>query len=429
MEKKSNVKRGLTLLVLCIAGSVIYELPYISYYYYDLMLEAFNINNTQMGFLMSLFGFVSMFAYFPGGWLADKVSTRLLITFSLLVTGGLGFVFATYPPYGVLLVLYAAWGFLTAGTFWASMLKSTRLLGDSSEQGRLFGILESGRGLIPIIYGMAILALFTAAGASVLALKTVILCFSTLCVGGGILSWFAIKDDPQAEVVTKTEEPKQQVTAADVVTVLKMPQVWLCALVIFCAYNVYIGFSYTTPYLTEMFGFSAETAAFVGILRTYGFGVIGGLGAGILADKVGSNSKVIFVVNCILLVSLAAFFSIKAEPANVVPVLVAMIFMGFGIFMLRGIYFALMDEIKIPIAYCGTAIGVASFVGYMPEAFLYTLYGNWLDTYPGVKGYQLCFGYLVAITVVAVLISLVLYRSIKKQKAQATKSNQSAIAS
>ena len=40
------------------------------------------------------------------------------------------------------------------------MLKATRMSGGSEIQGKLFGILEGGRGLLPMIWGMAILTLF-----------------------------------------------------------------------------------------------------------------------------------------------------------------------------------------------------------------------------------------------------------------------------
>ncbi|MDN3702013.1 hypothetical protein QWY96_15925 [Vibrio artabrorum] len=69
------------MIALIISGSVIYELPYLSYIYYDLLLESLNINNTEMGILMSVYGFIAMIGYFPGGWLADRVSARYLLSF------------------------------------------------------------------------------------------------------------------------------------------------------------------------------------------------------------------------------------------------------------------------------------------------------------------------------------------------------------
>ena len=69
--KNSKVKKYVALFALILAGSTIYELPYLSYNYYDVILEAMNISNSQLGLLMSIFGFISMIGYFPGGYLAS----------------------------------------------------------------------------------------------------------------------------------------------------------------------------------------------------------------------------------------------------------------------------------------------------------------------------------------------------------------------
>ncbi len=50
---KSNMP---TLILFAIAGALIYALPYFRNYYYDVFLEAFKLNNTQMGSLGSAYG-------------------------------------------------------------------------------------------------------------------------------------------------------------------------------------------------------------------------------------------------------------------------------------------------------------------------------------------------------------------------------------
>ena len=52
--KKLNLSAGtfLAIISFSIAGSVIYELPYIKYVYYDKFVEAFGMTNAQAGFLL-----------------------------------------------------------------------------------------------------------------------------------------------------------------------------------------------------------------------------------------------------------------------------------------------------------------------------------------------------------------------------------------
>ena len=51
------------LIILAVAGSLIYGLPYFRTYYYDAYLQAYNLTNTQMGTLGSMFGVFGMISY------------------------------------------------------------------------------------------------------------------------------------------------------------------------------------------------------------------------------------------------------------------------------------------------------------------------------------------------------------------------------
>lgn len=306
-SKVQRKKQVLGLFTLIVAGSTIYELPYLSYSYYDSLVSALNITNTQLGALMSVFGLVAMFGYFPGGWLADRFESRKLLTFSLITMFIAGLVLSTFPSYPILVVIYAWYGFCTAVIFWSAMLKATRQLGESDEQGRLFGILESGRGLLPFLYGMVILAVFNSIGANDAGIKTVIVCYSILALLGAILSWFSIKGN------NSEEGEKVKITAKDVLRVIKMPTVWMIGLIIFSSYILYVGMSYLTPYLTEIYGASDSTAAFLNLIRNYGLAVCGGLISGFIADRVGSKSKVLLWISILPVVGMGALMFLPSS--------------------------------------------------------------------------------------------------------------------
>ncbi len=122
-------------------------LPFLQEVYYIPIAQALDLSNTQVGSLMSVFGTTSMLSYFPGGWLADRVSPRKLITGSLLSTGVAGFYFSTFPSYEISLAIHAIWGVSITFLFWGAMIRVTRNWAPPEEQGRAFGILEAGRGL------------------------------------------------------------------------------------------------------------------------------------------------------------------------------------------------------------------------------------------------------------------------------------------
>ena len=412
--KDSKVKKYVALFALILAGSTIYELPYLSYNYYDVILEAMNISNSQLGLLMSIFGFISMIGYFPGGYLADRLSARKLIAFSLVGTGALGILLSTYPSYPVLVFIYVMYGVLSSLTFWAAMLKATRQLDDSSEQGRLFGMRESGTGIMPVLYGMVILFIFNTTGANYLALRWVIIGYAVLAIIGGVFAWFGLSDNKP----TDNPEEKTGASVKDLVKVVKMPKLWLLSIVVFSVCSIYASYSYLTPYLTEFFGLSASTAAFLGILRIYGMAIVGGLISGFIADKIGSNIKVIFFTSIIPVICYAAYMIIPNNPQYLGVFIAFMLATGLSMFMLRGIYFAAIDELKIPLSYSGTAMGFVSLVGFIPEAYIYSLIGNWMDKYPGIGGYQHIFVYMIVVTAIGLVAAGVLFRQIRKSKEQ-----------
>ncbi len=83
----SIFRRWLVMTILCLSGGIIYFLPFLGEVYYIPLQDALGLSKTQLGSLMSAFGITSLIFYFPGGWLADRVSPSKLILFSCVSTG------------------------------------------------------------------------------------------------------------------------------------------------------------------------------------------------------------------------------------------------------------------------------------------------------------------------------------------------------
>ena len=71
------------ILLVAAGGSIIYGLPYFHYDYYEAYAQAYHLTNTQIGVFGSIFGVFGMISYLFGGYLADRVSIRLLLSLSL----------------------------------------------------------------------------------------------------------------------------------------------------------------------------------------------------------------------------------------------------------------------------------------------------------------------------------------------------------
>ncbi|MEL7187454.1 MAG: MFS transporter, partial [Pseudomonadota bacterium] len=179
---KRTLRQWVVMAVLSFSGGVVFILPFLQEVYYEPLTEALGINNTEVGALMSVFGITSMIAYLPGGWLADRVSPRWLISLSLIATGLGGLYFATFPPYRISLAIHAVWGVTIALLFWGAMIRATREWGGKDDPGKAFGILETGRGIGEIVGYLGLGVVFVWLGGQIFAFSTVVIIMSAMLI-------------------------------------------------------------------------------------------------------------------------------------------------------------------------------------------------------------------------------------------------------
>lgn len=397
MTAVSTLRRWLIMACLCLSGGIIYLLPFLREVYYIPLQKVLHLSNTQLGILMSVFGTTALITYFPGGWLADRVSSRKLITLSMLATGISGLYFASFPSYLLSIAVHAFWGVSCTLTFWGALIKATRNWAPSDEQGRAFGILESGRGIAELASSTALLAVFARLGSGKLGLSWVIILFSIMDILIGIMAWFALEDSAGENGADK----KQKVGLTQIIKVLKMPAVWLISIVILAAYSAYWGSYYFTPYATDVFLMSVVFGGAVGVGKMW-LKPLAALGAGFLADNIGISRTVSWSFG-ILIISFGVFIFTPGNPHLVLILVVNTAVASSAIFALRGIYYALLEEGGIPLIVTGTVTGIVSVIGYTPDIFMPMLGGILLDRYPGGMGYRHFFTFIVILGILGLL--------------------------
>jgi sugar phosphate permease len=406
----SSLRRWLVMACLSLSGGLIYLLPFLREVYYLPLQKALGISNTQLGVLMSVFGATALVSYFPGGWLADRFSPRKLIAFSMLATGLSGFYFASFPSYPISIAIHGFWGITCSLTFWGAMIKATRNWAPSTEQGRAFGILESGRGIAELAASTAFLAVFARLGSDNIALSRVISLFSITNILIAIMAWFTLLDTPRTEG-GQTKEARPKIGPKEVLAVLKMPVVWMISVVILAAYAAYWGSYYFTPYATDAFLMSVVFGGAIGVGKMW-LKPLSALGAGFLADKAGTSRTAVWCL-AILIASFGLFVLMPGSPKLVFVLIANTAVASLAIYALRGIYFALLEEGRIPLAVTGTAAGIVSVVGFTPDVFMPIVGGVLLDRYPGGLGYRYLFALIVGLCALGLLSSLAIYRRYK----------------
>ena len=373
--------------------------------YYKPLADALSLNNTEVGSLMSIYGVFAMLSYFPGGWIADKVSPRILITFSLISTGLIGLYFATLPSYQISLIIHALWGITTTLLFWSAIVRVTRNWAPSNEQGRAFGILQMGRGVSDILMSMPILAVFGILGSSYFALSMVIVQISLLTIISGLIAWFVLEDEDGGE---NSSVGTFNSGLREITTVLKLPVVWLIAVVVLAAYSAYWGTYRFTSYSTDIFSLSVVAAGAISIGKMW-MSPPSALLAGFISDKIGI-AKSVAILFVVLIFSFIVFAFMPGIPSLLPVMIVNVAIASLAVFALRGIYFALLEEGGIPMIITGTATGFISMIGFTPDVFMPLIGGVLLDNLPSVEGYRIFFLIVAGICGLGLMAALMIYR-------------------
>ena len=407
---KAFIKKYGTLLLLATGAGIIFQLPYIRETFYVPIQNAMNLSNAQMGLLSSGYATMSLFSYFIGGIIADKFSARKLLTFSFIATGVLGLWFSTFPGYTISRVIFVLMGISTIITYWSACIKATRMLGTEEEQGRLFGLQEGLRGIMNALLVFGMTAAFTHFADEVAGASAAIKVCSIVVIIIGILNFIFIED-------TKKEENSESFidVTKGMFKALLIPRVWLLVAIVFTAYSVYGLIAYATTFAQKFYGLSAASAATLGGIR-YLIQGAGGIVGGFLADKMKSRFKVI-IGGCIGLALSFALFIVVPAKASLCVMVVANFFVGlFFIYAVRSQYFAVHDDAGIPLNMSGRVSGIASCLGYTPDIFMYTLVGSWMDNY-GRTGYNMTWANAMVAAVLCAIITFILSRIVKKEKA------------
>ncbi|MBT5004931.1 MAG: MFS transporter [Porticoccaceae bacterium] len=384
------------LALIVVAAGAIYPLLYLRQNFELSILEAFNITQTQLRYCSSMLGVIFMVTYIPSGWLADRFSSRKLLSLSLLATALLGLWFSTMPSYSSLLVIYGAWGVATGLTFWSAHIKLVAMLADKDQQGRFFGILDGGRGLVEALLATFAVALFAYilsqdAGSTKMALQQVIYLYvGVLLIVSPLVYWLL---DDREEGADVTEEPAKSVFIDDLKDVLSRREIWLCAICIVCGYQLFYATYSFSAYLQQNFSLTAVMVGYITVAKLW-MRPIGGIAAGFIGDWLNPE-KVLSILLILASLSLAMMAFVPAGSAALLMIVLVLL-IGLLTYGVRGLYWATLGGCNVPNKIKGLAIGIISVIGYFPEVYLPLLSAPLIENYPGGLGYKIY--YLIVAT-------------------------------
>ena len=408
-------QRRFLLVLVSIGSSILYTPAYLKNIFYDPLKEAIGTSNAGVGELLGYYAITATICYFPSGIVADKIRVRTLAWVGFTSTAMLTYLYAMLPSFAVLRLVFTGMGVTTILIWWGIRFKLVRLISEEDTYSRNIGIsygLYGAAGLAVGLSSMGIIKLIVSVfgGSNTLGIQALLFFLGTLILILGILSFLYI---PKFE--GEIDPTKKSFDVRLIREALRNPVVWISAACLFCVYFFYTGINYTTPYLKNVLLASASVTSIVSILRTYGITLASGPVFGLLAKAVGSPSKVIFGGSLVCAGGMLVLAILPAEPVMIILVAMFAILLGFianGVF---GIVSSQLTEGKVPIPIFGTAAGILSVIGFLPDSFSSTWFGKMIDD-QGKGAYAEIFLILAGFAVAGAAFAVVLLWYVKRKR-------------
>ena len=377
------------------------------------MLELWQISKTQFGVLMSIYGIVHNFFYVALAWAQDRFSSRILIPVNMVLGGITTFFLGTTTDFAVLCFLFVMLSLWCEGAFWPAVLSAVRKTTSDGNQGKIFGLLEGGRGGIELLQNLMTVGLYTALGYSLYGLELAFKINAILMIFLGVVAWFMLPSETLLKSGDDAGKANQEVLKG-MKTTFRIPEIWLAGFVGFAVYLAYTSLPFFLTYLQDLHALPALAIAAFGIISTSGGRIGMALPAGFLANRFfggstgGMRIGLLLVAACALITA-----SLPADDGFTWYAMIMMSMLALLFFLMRALYFAPFGEMGLPQRFSVSVIAIAAFMIYLPSSFAYLLWGFLLDSNPGLKGYQYMFFILGFVALVGMSVAHVLQKRLK----------------
>ncbi|MEM7280017.1 MAG: MFS transporter, partial [Pseudomonadota bacterium] len=316
-------------------------------------------------------------------------------------------------------IIFAGWGLTTGLTFWSAMIKATAVLAKPEEQGRFFGILDGGRGLVEALLATIAVAMFAywlngLGQTPSEALHKVIWFYVGFMLIMAPIVLFVVKDNHDHKPQTDKAVTEESTLLKDLKVIVNRQEIWLCAICILTGYQLFWATYSFSAYMQTNYGLTAVAVGSITVAKLW-MRPIGAAAAGFAGDFLDRE----LVLGVLLLLAAVALFGMVLLPAGSgTAVLLGMVLIiGLLTYAVRGIFWSTLESCNISNRIKGLAIGVISLLGYSPDIYLPLINGSLLEHYPNKTAYSIYFSGIAICGVLGALAAWRLKRIVNAQNA------------
>ena len=221
------------------------------------------------------------------------------------------------------------------------------------------------------------------------------------------ISYFALgsSDNSNQAKANTNANTNQHSLISGLVTVASKPQVWLSSLCILTGYQLYWASYSFSAYMQNHYGMTAVAVGTITVASQW-MRPVGAIAAGFAGDFLG-NERVLsslLVLNSMVLM-LLAFLPLASSAAVLLTTVLCISLLTYGV---RGIYWATIESCDISNHVKGLAIGLLSFIGFAPHAYLPQFRSHLISLYDEKQAYEIYFCSIAAMGLVGAIAAWLL---------------------
>lgn len=383
------------------------------YSYYNLMQNYFGVSGTQMGSIGTITGLVMIVCWPLGGMIADKIKMKTAFIGCMIFSIADFLVLAFSNSFSLYLVTVFLSCFMM-GIYYTLFGKIVKGVSTPETEGKNTGYFWALYAIAGSLIGA--LGSYFVAKMDVAGWKPLMFCFVAVDILCTIVCLTSLKEDKFNDwtVLEGGEAPKFQFS--QVAKVLLMPEIWVAGLIYFTMLMITCAGIMAVSLMESVYMVPLGVVTLIGIFRQYIGRVILSPLSGAMIDKMGSSMRVIRIFVLITLAGFVLFFvfPLSSDYRWVGILLVVACTIGYG--MQSPCWMTPISEIKVPITYHGTAIGLYNAIGCISDAFIYVLTGMWIDKHGIEAGNRISFAFIGGMLVLCFVLTMVESRMIAKRR-------------
>lgn len=441
--KQLGSKKILALTLLAIADVFVIAAPYYLKNIIPNIQQYLHIYETDMSKLIAIIGWVTLLTQLPGGWLADKFSSRKMLSIAVAITGLVTIWFGIlvlnggdrnvlFPQYAI---IYTLWGISSTPIFWTPLWKLVSQQTEKEEQATAYGLQGSINGFFGIIFisgvGTAVTLITKQNPSNFAYFASYVFMIAAILIATSFGVWFFVKEKPATE--------KFAIDIKSLAKVMSDWKVWALSIFVMGMYMFQSVFAYyINQMITNVIGVSTFVLLIVGGIRLYGLRMVISGYAGRFADRFKSITLLLlftlfigFIIVAIILIlpgfggKNSAFnyanYSAAGKIAITIVLIILFLISSALSWVMVTLRYAQAAEIERPKNSYGAVTAVISLMAFSPDAWFYQIAGTIGEQYPASTagsisqtGYQIILLVAISVSFIGLLSGLAVYLSNNK---------------